>query len=132
MIAPEKRDAYYTRTLLEIGSLDSLVRDMLELSRLQSLNFRLNMTDLSLTDLIGETAMSAGGLCERKGVRLDCTPPSRDWHFTGDRSRLRQMFMTVVDNAVKYTPAGGTVSLHVASETHPVVVISDGGPGIPP
>ena len=81
----------------------------------------------NMRELLGDVAMSASALCERKGVRFACEEPASDFTFTGDYTRLRQMLLAVVDNAVKFTPAGRMVRLGLTDRT---VTISDEGVGI--
>lgn len=127
----EKRETYYQRALMQIRSLDRLIHDMLELSRLRSLSFTLSMEEISLTEFVSDTAMSAAALCERKGVNLICKAPDREYHLIGDTSRLRQMLMTVIDNAVHFTEPGGSIRLLLEAGDPPVLLIADEGPGIP-
>lgn len=123
--------AYYAQMLSESRWLQRLIQDLLELSRLQSLDFSLNMSEVDLTELLGDVAMSASALCERKGVILACEEPSARFTLHGDYTRLRQMLLAVIDNAVKFTLAGRHLRLSLA-EDEPTVVIADEGIGIPP
>ncbi|MDO5379020.1 MAG: HAMP domain-containing sensor histidine kinase [Clostridia bacterium] len=122
--------AYYAQMITESRWLQRLIQDLLELSRLQNLEFSLDMTDIDLGELLGDVAMSAHALCERKGVRLDCQEPQERYPFRGDYTRLRQMLLAIVDNAVKFTPPGKSVSLRLTGP-RPVIVIADEGDGIP-
>lgn len=121
--------AYYAQMIEESRWLQRLIQDLLELSRLQSLEFSLTMADLDLRELLGDVAMSANALCERKGVLLSCEEPDRAYPFRGDYTRLRQMLLAVVDNAVKFTPSGRHVRLSIQGE-NPEIHISDEGTGI--
>lgn len=122
--------AYYAQMITESRWLQRLIQDLLELSRLQNLEFSLDMTDMDLGELLGDVAMSARALCERKGVRLSCQEPQGRYPFHGDYTRLRQMLLAIVDNAVKFTPPGKGISLHLAGP-QPVMTIADEGEGIP-
>ena len=119
--------AYYAQMITESRWLQRLIQDLLELSRLQNLDFTLNMGKVDIRELLGDVAMSASALCERKGVRFACEEPASDFTFTGDYTRLRQMLLAVMDNAVKFTPAGRMVRLGLTDRT---VTISDEGVGI--
>ena len=79
-------------------------------------------------ELLGDVAMSVGALCERKGVVFVCSEPQCALLMTGDYARLRQMLLAVLDNAVKFTPAGKRVSLSMEGHT---VIVADEGIGIP-
>ena len=110
--------------------LQRLIQDLLELSRLQNLEFSLDQSTFSLSELFGDAAMSASALCERKGILFEASEPSTDFIITGDYARLRQMLLAVIDNAVKYTPSGRHVRLLIQSHA-PVIRIEDEGRGIP-
>ena len=120
--------AYINQMLIECKGLQRLIIDLLELSRLQNVGFSLDMSEVDVCELLGDVAMSAAALCARKGVVFDCREPQRALGMTGDYARLRQMLLAVLDNAVKFTPAGRHVSLALEENT---VVIADEGIGIP-
>jgi len=122
--------AYYAQMIAESRWLQRLIQDLLELSRLQNLEFSLDMADIDLGELLGDVAMSASALCARKGVRFDCEEPKGRYPFHGDYTRLRQMLLALMDNAVKFTPAGKGVSLRLDGP-RPVITLADEGEGIP-
>ena len=123
--------AYYDQMIAESRWLQRLIQDLLELSRLQSLEFTLNKTEVDLTELLGDVAMSAHALCEQKGVTFICEEPTTTYTLSGDYSRLRQMLLAVIDNSVKFTPAGKSIQLSLSSET-PTITVADQGVGIAP
>lgn len=121
--------AYYAQMIKESRWLQRLIQDLLELSRLQSLDFSLEKKPVDLRELLGDVAMSAGALCERKGVRFACEEPRRSFTVMGDYTRLRQMLLAVVDNAIKFTQPGKQVCLALEADA-PVIRIADEGAGI--
>jgi len=123
--------AYYDQMIVESRWLQRLILDLLELSRLQNLEFSLNISPVDLTELLGDVAMSANALCERKGIVFVCEEPTTTFTLSGDYSRLRQMLLAVIDNSVKFTPAGKTIRLSLSSE-EPRITIADEGIGIAP
>lgn len=122
--------SYYDQMLRESTWLQQLIRDLLELSRLQNAQFTLESSCFNLSDLLGDVAMSTHALCDGKGVVFRCEEPAHDYPFTGDYTRLRQMLLAVADNAVKFTPVGSAVHLWL-DHNAPVIGISDEGAGIP-
>ena len=71
-------------------------------------------------------------LAEEKNIRLTCEVTS-DIEVRGDRNLLFQAITNLLDNAIKYTPAGGRVAISLTREDErPVATVSDTGPGIPP
>ena len=120
----------YAQMIAESRWLQRLIQDLLELSRLQSVDSSLTTAPLDLRELLGDVAMSAHALCERKGVRFSCEEPERSYPFTGDYTRLRQMLLAVVDNAVKFTPPGKGLRMALCG-VQPEISIADEGVGIP-
>ena len=120
----------YAQMIAESRWLQRLIQDLLELSRLQSVDFSLTTAPLDLRELLGDVAMSAHALCERKGVRFSCEEPERSYPFMGDYTRLRQMLLAVVDNAVKFTPPGKGLRMALCG-VQPEISIADEGVGIP-
>ncbi len=121
--------AYYAQMITESRWLQRLIQDLLELSRLQNLDFSLNMGVVDLNELLGDVAMSAGALCERKNIVFTCEEPKSHFILEGDYTRLRQMLLAVIDNSVKFTPEGRRISL---SLVHSAIIVADEGVGIAP
>jgi len=121
--------AYYQQMIAESRWLQRLIQDLLELSRLQNLDFSLNTEQIELTELLSDVAMSAAALCERKGILFSCEEPGARFTLCGDYTRLRQMLLAVIDNAVKFTPSGKCIRLSLAAD-QPIISISDEGIGI--
>ena len=122
---------YYAQMIAESRWLQRLILDLLELSRLQNLEFSLNITQVDLSELLGDVAMSAHALCERKGIAFICEEPITTFTLAGDYSRLRQMLLAVIDNSVKFTPPGKAIHMSLSSDT-PTITIADEGIGIAP
>jgi signal transduction histidine kinase len=81
--------------------------------------------------LISEAARAADVLGARKNVAISVAPTA-ETPFHGDEGLLRQMILNLLDNAVKHTPAGGSVRVSLAREDgHYTITVSDTGTGIP-
>lgn len=115
----------------EVDRLDRLAGDLLDLARLDETD-ELRLQPLKLEDLVLEAEERMRPVAARAGVRLvaDCRPvhPVRV-----DELRFSQAVHNLVDNAVKFTPPGGTVTLRTRSERGDTLVeVIDTGLGIPP
>jgi heavy metal sensor kinase len=115
----------------EAARMSLIIDQLLSLARADSEKEPLSLEELSLGELLGELSSDLEVLCRRKGLKLELTQ-LEDSMVKGDRLRLRVLFLNLLDNAIRYTPGGGTVSISLRREGQMAVVsISDTGPGIP-
>jgi heavy metal sensor kinase len=118
--------------LEETSRLSRIVENLLTISRLDAGEARMEMAQVDLGKLATETAEQMKLLAEEKSLSMKCDV-SRGVYVTGDRSRLTQVIVNLVDNAIKYTREGGEISLKVHSnENMAELEITDTGTGISP
>jgi signal transduction histidine kinase len=124
---PVQVEEYHCQMLAETVSLQRLVNDLMDLTRLENADFPIERTEVDLGSVLGDAARAARGLAVPKGieVRVKIAAPAR---MTGDYGRLRQMLLIVLDNAVKYAPENSAVDAALEGDR---IVVSDQGPGIP-
>jgi signal transduction histidine kinase len=126
----DQREAFLALIGDETSRLAALVGDVLDTSRLEAGTFSYRFDDVDLTCLLQDvvdTARFAQPDIEVVAAFGAGLPTIR-----GDRERLRQVLGNLVDNAVKYSPEGGTVRVRGASENGIAwIAVSDEGPGIP-
>jgi signal transduction histidine kinase len=85
-----------------------------------------------LNDAVKDCARAAQVLATRKGVRLTTENNSASIHLNGDKELITRMILNLLDNAVKYTPAGGEISLALTRQNgNAEIVVRDTGIGIP-
>jgi two-component system phosphate regulon sensor histidine kinase PhoR len=110
----------------------ALVEDLLELSRLESGERPPVLEPVDVAEVADDVAASFAELAERKGLKLECRHQPAPT-VTTDGDRLRRILENLVENAVKYTPSGGSVRIDTARRDGAAQVsVSDDGPGIPP
>jgi heavy metal sensor kinase len=117
----------------EAERLSRIVEDLFILAR-QPVNMHavLNKERVSLNDAVRDCARAAQVLAIRKGVRLKLQGNSPSIVLTGDEELIRRMILNLLDNAVKYTPEGGEISLALAQQNgNAEIVVRDTGVGIP-
>ena len=115
----------------EVERLARLVEDLLTLSRLDLSASML--TPINLRAVVEEAISAVWQLAEEKGVTLALQAEGDLPRTRGDADRMRQVFINLLDNGVKYTPAGGRVTVRLTfdeSENWVRVAVSDTGMGI--
>jgi two-component system, OmpR family, phosphate regulon sensor histidine kinase PhoR len=117
--------------------LSRLTEDLLTLSDLESGNIQLTIQFLDANQLIQRVLEVFWVRAAKKKIKLNQRPEPDLPKLLGDTDRLQQLFINLVDNAIKYTPDGGAVTLTAArivqvNGTQPMVeiVVTDTGPGI--
>jgi heavy metal sensor kinase len=116
----------------EARHMSSLVARLLALARSDAGKEQWNFMEVNLGKLIAELATDAEILCQEKELNFQLDQ-MQDLVVRGDDARLRELFMNLLDNAVRYTPSPGAVSVSLRREDQmAVVAITDTGVGIPP
>ena len=114
----------------EVDRLRRIVDGLLTLARADQGTLGLLLRPLDLADVAGEAVDRVRALADSRRVTLDATLDSAP--AEGDPIRLGQAIANLLDNAIEFSPAGGTVTVAVASEGEQAVVrILDEGPGVP-
>lgn len=111
--------------------LSRIVNDMFMLARADSGRYPLRKRTLYLNDLLEEVARAGAVLAADRNASVQLTNvPEAAFH--GDEDLLRQMLLNLVDNAVKFTPVDGTVTLDLErSDGNYLLSVTDNGPGVP-
>ena len=117
----------------EAHRLGRLVDDLLFLSRADAGQLPHRRENLFLDEIVQDSARAARGLAASRGVTLN-TSPGEQSPFVGDPHLLRRLVMILIDNAIKYTPAGGEVWLSLDRDDigeQYRIVVEDTGSGVP-
>ncbi|MCA0969841.1 PAS domain-containing protein [Halobacillus litoralis] len=117
--------------LKESGRLQSLIQDLLELSKLEREDFHLNIEPIEIQKLLNDLIPIVEQQANQKDIKL-IVDLKGDAMVQGDSSRLKQVFMNLLTNAVNYTPEEGNVSIKLKEFNEFIrVSVSDNGVGIP-
>jgi signal transduction histidine kinase len=118
--------------LEEIHRMSELVDNLLTLARADEGRARLAVETCDLRDLVNEASETASILGEAPGISVRTERPETPVLIPIDRSRIRQLLLNLVTNAIKYTPAGGKVSIGLVDQGETVaLIVGDNGIGIP-
>ena len=126
---PEAGHRFAERIGREAERLDVLVRDLLDLSRVE--RGTLHVEPVDLVGLAKEVVGGYGDLAEERRIRLR-TELQPQVSMRGDRAQLGLLLSNLLDNALRYTPAKGTVCVRLdATESRAMLQVADSGEGIP-
>lgn len=107
--------------------LSRLIDDLLTLSNLELGKTELRKEDIVLIDIVNEVFEIVREKAERGGITLVHHCPPELPLLTGDSDRLQQVFVNLIDNAIKYTPTGGTVTVTAQTAQSPDLSVQDQG-----
>lgn len=116
----------------ESERLSGIVEELLDFSRIQDSRMVLMMDKLDIIAELDEAIYMQRERALSEGKHLEYDEPEMLPPVLGDRNRLRQVFINIIDNAIKYTPSDGVITIQAYAENNRIVIIiSDSGCGIP-
>ena len=130
---PQEKKNYIQEMMNNIIYLQRLVNDLLELSRLQNASFSIEKAPMNLLDSLQDAVHTVHHLADQKDITLQLPDSTAPIAVLADYGRLRQMFIIILDNAVKFSPAGSSIEITVQSTASEwQAAIRDHGCGIAP
>jgi two-component system, OmpR family, sensor kinase len=128
---PQERAVALEEALQQVTRMADLVDSLLTLARFDEGRFDLHREPVELGPMFGEVADTARLLAEDSAITIHSHAPSEPLDLMGDPVRLRQLFLNLVTNAIKYTPRGGSVDLSLERDGGSAVfAVRDTGIGI--
>ncbi|MFK8051376.1 MAG: ATP-binding protein [Woeseiaceae bacterium] len=125
------REALLQTARRHAGRLGNLIRDLFELTRLDTGSIAPRFEAFSLAELVNDVAQELGFKAHASSVQLVVEPPSGDTTVIADIALIQRVLENLIDNAIKYTPAGGSVTLTLKEVgTGCTVDVADTGTGI--
>ena len=134
-VAPEQRDHLQT-VLKSVNQLHAMIRDLLEATRAESGKLRVETRCLALVELVQQAVAMMRPLAQEKGISVELITGPRIPLLHADPDRILEVLINLIDNAIKFTPNGGSITVKAnALETDSEVAyvsIADSGCGITP
>jgi two-component system phosphate regulon sensor histidine kinase PhoR len=127
----ETLEAFLSIILKESDRLQSLISDLLELSKIEQQGFQLNLQEFDLHSLLEEVITILTGKAAAKNIHLDFYCKLDRVLIEGDMDRLKQVFINLIGNAITYTPPEGDVKIILQKHgEHVRIHVLDSGVGI--
>ncbi len=128
----ETRERYLGEIRTQVTVLSGLVDDLFELSRLEAGEIAWTMRQVELSELIDETVAAMGATARQRGVRISADLPSGGLTASADAEKVQRVLFNLIQNAIRHTPADGTVTVRARSHGDGVEIeVDDDGEGIP-
>lgn len=119
------------RLYISSRHLDSLIRDVLDLARIDVGQLNLILEPLDLKEVLEAVAIIGEKLAEDKNLSWKVNIAANLPSVLGDRTRLRQVVLNLINNAIKFTSRGGITLAAITDENKTIISVSDTGLGIP-
>ena len=130
-----KEQLEYQHIILKnVRQLQSMIDDLLEVTRLETGKLTVELESVSVSDIVADSCNTLRETARAKGVTLSCNLPPDLPAAYADQTRLRQILIILLDNAIKFTPDGGSAKIDVRllQQDPPLLLfeVSDTGCGI--
>jgi signal transduction histidine kinase len=130
---PAELRAALARIVAASDELGSRVRELLDAARSGAEQYALARQEAALTAIVTEAVRQMQAVAQFRGVLLEFRAPATECRVLVDRERLQQALVIVLDNALRYSPAGGRVEVRIAGDAElATIVVEDEGVGMAP
>jgi signal transduction histidine kinase len=130
---PDEHEAAWDQVILQSERMSGLIDDLLVLARADSGGSDLAIEPMDLSAALEAVTDEIRILAECSGLRLSVSIPA-DCPMTGDPDAIRRLLLVLLDNAIKYTPAGGEIDVRMRTTDSltraAIIEVRDTGPGI--
>lgn len=127
----EKAEKFISIITEHADRLGNIVDDLLSLSELELSSDCLHKTDFDLKTLINDVALSFGHSLSKKSLVLNIEPRQGNFRIKADPDKIEQIFVNLIDNAIKYTEQNGRIDVSILEEQENItVIVEDNGIGI--
>ena len=129
-VAPDP-DRYLAAMSTQIDAVQQLIEELVMYARIEAGKLEFEKVDVDLAELVDETVETMTPVAHRRGLRLDASADGRA-RVRGGPAELARVLRNLIDNALRYGPAGSTVVVELTTGVHTArIVVRDEGPGFP-
>jgi heavy metal sensor kinase len=113
---PKEYEQILKSNLEEINRMSQIVEDLLLLSKADSGELRLNKEDMNLTEILNDVVAQVNFLAQSKHLRIETSNHQEEVHILGDPLRIRELFLNLIENGIKYTEDGGSIHIRLTKD----------------
>jgi signal transduction histidine kinase len=129
----EETEEYWRVLMNELNRQKELINQLLLAGRLESGGMHLEALPMDLMPVLDESILAVKAIASRRNISIDLKSDAESLYVLGDKGGLSQVFINLINNAVKFSPVGKTVEVAaIRGEDEVSVTITDHGLGIPP
>lgn len=126
----QKIEQYHKRMLTECSGMERLIQDLLVLSKMENPDFKIEKEPIELVQIFEDIIRNTKLLRETKKIKIKFSKNDDCCMMNGDYDRIRQMFMAVLDNAIKFSSFESTIYINIDASDKLVIEIRDEGIGM--
>lgn len=131
VIEPQKQQEYFSRIVRECSSMERLVSDLLILSKIQNPDFELDFEVINVIAIMQDVLRGMRVMLSEHKMAVSLDYENEMSFALCDYDRIRQLFMVLIQNSVKYSEDGSSIEVYIAKEEGQIVImITDHGIGI--
>jgi len=119
--APQEYEQILKSNLEEVNRMSQIVDDLLLLSKADIGEIRLNKESIHLAEILNEVVAQVNILAQAKNLHIDTSNHDEDIQIFGDGLRIRELFLNLIENGIKYTEEGGAIHVTVTKDGPPLV-----------
>lgn len=111
--------------------LSMMVEDLLDFSRLSSSNFKYDKDKIDIVDLVKQVHTQLFPRTQSEGIKFTFTSYYKSLYIDGDKNRMKEVFINIIDNAIKFTDLGGNIDIVIDLDGNDIhISVIDDGEGI--
>lgn len=128
---PTVNKEFLNKALINIRRLDALLYDLIEISRIESGDMKMSFRYFDLEEFLKSAVAEMHQLAESKQIKMNCILPGEKVEVYGDRDRIKQALVNLIDNSIKYSEPNGNVDIFYQKIENGVrITVQDTGYGI--
>jgi signal transduction histidine kinase len=129
----EQARSYLNIAFKHCHRLSQLVKELFELSKLDAGRIQPQWEQFSMAELLQDVVQKFSLMAQNKGIQFIFPPPQQAYSVCADIALIERVLENLIDNALRYTPAGGRIELHLEQQPEQIqVAVKDSGTGLKP